>query len=387
MKASGNKVKVLVLSAVVFFAACAVKAQQSYDALKIKSPKHYFNTLLTLDGYRKPSVKLSDTSEFLNQRLKNYGIRQFNLSLCKPLATFESKDTAVISNGHLLFTLNYMALRPQFSGISDHKLTKFGVGLRYIYNTGKKGVWFIEAAPFITRDAANKTAAYFRLASTIVYSHNVSDHFNFRVGVTKSFQWGNRFYWPFIGLRFGRLDKVHLSIQFPRSINFNVPLNSKLVFSFYTKPQGGMFNFSNKDSLYFNFNDKVFNFTRYELNSGLRLDVRAGKHFHFYVATGISSRNNITFYSERSNSKRPRAPYRSYFYSQNPRPTGFLNLGLVFIFGKTKSYYNNKNMYDAIQLGNMQDDNGNAQIPLMVKKKRSDANLESVQDLVDYNDF
>ncbi|MGZ4089949.1 MAG: hypothetical protein ACXVNO_04460, partial [Bacteroidia bacterium] len=68
---------------------------------------------------------------------------------------------------------------------------------------------------------------YFRLASTIVYSYNKSDRFNWRIGVTKSFMWGNRNYLPFIGLRFGRLDKTNLSIQFPRNISVNIPVNQK----------------------------------------------------------------------------------------------------------------------------------------------------------------
>lgn len=385
MKTAIYNLKVLALAGTIFFSSL-LRAQESYKALDPKTPRHFFNTVLTLDGYRKPSAKLKDTSDAISRRLKSYGIRQFYLSLCAPLATFDSKDTNVVANGHLLLTVNYMALRPQFQGISDHRLTKFGVGLRYIYNTGKKGVWFVEAAPFVTRDVSFRSAAYYRLASTLIYSHNVNDHFNLRVGITKSFLWGNRFYWPFLGLRVGRLDGVHLSIQFPRSIQFNVPLGRKVLMSIYTRPQGGMFNFSNKDSLYFNTNDAVFNFTRYELNTGLRLDVRVTKHFNFYLAGGISSRNNITFYSESANTRFRRLPYRRYFYEQNTPTTVFFNFGLVFIFGKTRSYYNDKNLYDAIDLNNT-DNNGNAQIPVTGKKKRSDANLESVQDLVDYNDF
>lgn len=362
-------------------------AQTSYKTLDLKTPKHYFNTVLSLDGYRKPEVQLKDTSEPLNRRLKSYGIRQFNLNLCAPLVTIDGKDTTVMSNSHILLTVNYNSLRPQFSGISDHRLTKFGVGLRYIYNTGKKGVWFFEVSPFATRDVTFRSAVTYRMASTVVYSHNASERLNFRVGISKSFQWGNRFYWPFIGLRLGRLDKAHISIQFPRNVEFVLPVGHKVILSMYARPQGGMYNFSNQDSLYFNTSDKVFNFTRYELNSGLRVDVRASKHFNFYLAIGTSSRNNITFYSERANARHPRLPYRRYFYTQDVPRTGFLNLGLVFVFGKTRSYYNNKNLYDAADLQNNVDQSGNPRIPLPAKKKRSDANLESVLDLVDYNEL
>ena len=47
----------------------------------------------------------------------------------------------------------------------------------------------------------------------------------------------------------------------------------------------------------------------------------------------------------------------------------YLNTGLVFKFGKTRSYLNNQNIYDAIDLNNTVGagdnaiDNGNTQIP------------------------
>lgn len=368
------------------FLCCGVKAQESYTLTGAKTPKHYFNTLIVLDAYRKPQQAIKDTADVISRRLKNYGVKQTDLSFCTPLFTRDDVDSNVISNSHLLLTGNYVVLRPVFDGISDHRLVKFGIGLRYIYNTGKKGIWFIDVAPFATWDAANRSDKYRRLASTIIYSHNVSDRFNWRLGVTKSFLWGNRFYWPFIGLRVGRLDKVNLSIQFPRFINLSIPMGSKLILSIYSKAQGGMYNFSNSDSLYYKKQDATFNFTRYEINSGLRLDVRIGKIFSFYAAAGLSTRNNITFYSERANKGRSRAPYRTYFYSANTAPTGYLNLGLVFKFGKTKSYFNNRNLYDAINLGSTMDGNGNAQIPL-TPRQRSQANLESMRDLLDYNDF
>jgi hypothetical protein len=186
-------------------------------------------------------------------------------------------------------------------------------------------------------------------------------------------------------LRFGRLDKCHLSIQFPRNIVLNLPLSSKLIFSFYTKPQGGMYNFSNHDSLYPKKTTATFNFTRYEINSGLRIDARFTNNFNFFVSLGVSSRNQIVFYSESANTKRPRAPYRNYFYSQAIQPTLFLDLGLVFKFGKTRSYYNDKNLYDAMNLNGIMTADNNAQIP--IPNKKSDLNLETVRDLVDYNDF
>jgi hypothetical protein len=149
-----------------------------------------------------------------------------------------------------------------------------------------------------------------------------------------------------------------------------------------------MFNFSNSDSLYFKRTSETFHFTRYEVNTGFRFDVRLSSHFNFYIASGISSRNNITFYSEDANRRR-RAYYNRYFYSKNVAPSLYFNFGLVLKFGKVRSYYNNKNIYDALDINNAVDlnSNGNVQIPLSPARKKSDFNLQSVSDLIDYNDF
>jgi len=374
-----------------FFILVSTKvfSQNAFDSLKIKSPKHYFNTLISLDSYRKPDRPFKDTSDLISKRLKRYGIKQLSFYFHAPLYTKDkTSGDGTIQNTHILLTGNFVSLRPVFDGLRDHNLIKFGVGLRYIYNTGKKGVWFVDMSPFVTRDITYPSSKpYYRLASTIVYSHNVSDKFNWRLGATKSFMWGNRLYLPFLGLRIGRLDKVNLSVQFPRSISLNVPMGSKVIFSFYSRSQGGMYNFSNVDSLYYKKNVQTFHFSRYEINTGGRFDFRVTRNFNFYVATGLSTRNTISFYSDNANKKR--VFYNKYFYSKSVAPTLFFNFGLVLKFGKTRSYYNNKNIYDAIDLNNTSSPNnaGNAQIPLTPKKKISDLNLKSVEDLVDYNDF
>ncbi|MGZ3901634.1 MAG: hypothetical protein ACXVDC_15005, partial [Bacteroidia bacterium] len=285
--------KVLMFISAFFLLLQRIEAQNSYDSLHIKTPKHYFKTIIVCDAYRKPNQEINDTMDFLSRKLKSYGVNQFNFSLITPLATFEkpSTDSTIPKkNTHLLLTANYMRLQPIFNGIPTHNLVKAGIGVRVIVNSGKKGVWFIDASPFMTKDATYASSQpYFRLASTIVYSYNKSDRFNWRIGVTKSFMWGNRNYLPFIGLRFGRLDKTNLSIQFPRNISVNIPVNQKMVISFYTKPQGGMFNFSNHDSLYYMGADKTFHFTRYVINTGFRADVRVSNWFNFYAAFGFST--------------------------------------------------------------------------------------------------
>lgn len=363
-------------------------AQQSFDSLKVKMPKHYFNTLIVIDTYNKPEKGI-DSNNAISKRLKTYGVKQSNISFQIPLFTKDVKglyaDSNIIANHHLLLTGTFLSLRPQFEGLEEHRLVKRGIGLRYIYNTGQKGLWFFDLAPFVTKDITYKSKAYARMSSTIVYSYNFSERFNMRGGITKSFLWGNRYYLPFIGIRFGRLDQMNVSIQFPRSININLPINNHVIFSIYTKPHGGMFIFSNQDSLYFNKSASSFHFTRYELNTGLRFDLRL-KHFNFYTALGFSTRNNITLYSEKRNTGNV-GSYNTYFYTKKLPSTLYLNLGLLIKIGKTRSIYNNRNLYDAVDLNNTVGlPNQNTQIPIPAKKTGK-TNLESIQDLIDYNDF
>lgn len=371
-------------------------SQHAYDSLRIKTPKHYFQTQIYFDAYRKPNQNIIDSTSILDDRLKSYGIRQLNLGFCTPIKTnqFISADSSIYTNTHYLLTGHLLSLRPQFNGIAQHNLVKLGLGLRIIHNTGKKGLWFIDIAPFFTRDVTFRDRnGYLRLANSFIYSYNFSPRFNLRAGLTKSFLWGNRNYLPYIGMRIGKLDGVHFSLQIPKNISLNIPINRNNRISIFTRPQGGMFTFSNKDSLYyFNREADFFNFTRYEILSGLRYDAAFGKVFSMYIALGLSTRNNITFYSESANANRPRAPYRKYFYMKDFGPTGFINLGMVFKFGKTKSYYNQHNMYEAMDLNNSEGIGNNTtlnpfNIPVHENVKKSKLNLADVQDLIDANDF
>jgi hypothetical protein len=357
------------------------------DTVIHKLPKHYFNTVISLDLYRKPEKNLP-RAQPAARKLRTYGISQGLLSFYTPLYTKELEGWDSLSRGnvHLLLTGNYMSFRPEFAGLKDHNLIKLGIGLRFIYNTGKKGVWFFDAAPFLTRDVAFTSQPYLRLSSTVVYSHNSSLNFNWRIGITKSFLWGNRYYLPFIGLRIGRLDGVNFSVQIPRLVQLSIPVSRSFIVTIYSKAQGGVFNFSNQDTIYYKGPKATLHFARYEVNSGLRFDVRAGSHFNMYFAAGVSSQNNISFYSESANQSNVGAAYSRYVFTMNTPPTPFVDLGITLKFGKTRSIYGNKNMYDAIDMGNVQDGNSNIQIPIN-KGKLKDLNLESVRDLVDYNDF
>ncbi|MGE0567289.1 MAG: DUF6268 family outer membrane beta-barrel protein [Bacteroidia bacterium] len=374
--------------------------QSIYDSIKIKEPKHYFNTVIFADFYNKPEQAINDSnsfSEFISDRLKTYGIKQNVIGFYTPIATVKKfkHDSVTYSNTHYLLTGHLMSLQPKFEGLATHNLVKVGVGLRIVHNSGKKGVWFIDFSPFVTKDVTFKDdKGYFRMANSLIYSHNFSPRFNLRLGFTKSFLWGNRNYLPYLGLRLGRLDKFHFTMQIPKNIAFNFPINNKAMISLYSKPQGGMFTFSNKDSLYyFNREAKYFYFSRYEILTGLRFDGSIGNNFSYYVALGTSSKNRIAFYSEKANnSNDPSKQYKTYFYFKDFKSTGFLNLGLVFRFGKTKSVFNNRNLYDVMDLNNtigVGDNNINpgSRIPIEQSIKQSKLNLADIQDLIDANDF
>lgn len=377
------------LNFLILFLGCAAQgsAQSAFDSLKIKLPKHYFQTVISVDGYRKPERNL-DTAKNIGKRLQTYGIKQTTFSFYSPLVT-EDKYLAdsTIQNTHLLLTGTIMSLRPQFAGVSDHNLVKAGIGLRYIYNTGKKGIWFFDISPFITKDVTYASQAYYRLASAIIYSRNPSEKFAWRVGAIKSFQWGNRLYLPFVGLRFGALNKVHLSIQFPRYLSLNIPVGAHSFFSYYGMAQGGMYNFSNADSLYPVKTERTFQFARREMNHGFRYDYRGTKWFGCYVALGISSRNNITFYSERANRVRKALNYDTYFFTTKAPATLYLNLGLVFKFGTARSSFNNKNLMEAQDLMNAPSGNYGNNLRNLNAVKQNKLNLSDVQELVDYSDF
>ena len=381
--------------------SCSFYAQDSTKQKKIKEPKHFFNTTISLDYYGKPNIDLNlkgmNMSELaIGQHLKSYGIAQSNLSFYTPLATINkfNKDSSVNSNFHLLFTGNYIVLQPQFAGITNHTLVKYGLGIRAIYNTGKKSIFFFETSPFVTQDLTYPSDGIIRLSGTLLWSFSPTDGFNFRLGATKSFMWGNRFYLPFVGIRIGKLDKVNFSLQFPRIASLNIPISNAVRFSVFTKPQGGVYNFSNYDTIYKLNNDKANNtihFGRYEVLTGLRLDVVPNKWLNFYLATGFSTGNYMAFYSNTYN-KGNDLEYWD-FFSTTPGNTYFINAGLTLRFGKTKSYYNNRNIYEVIDLNNTIDpgDNninpGNGNIPILKKKKPERVKPSEVQDLIDLNDF
>ena len=107
--------------------------------LIIKPAKHYFKTSIYSDFYTNSKRDLAEKS-FTSKKLKTYKLNQYILGFNTPIFTTTSynKDSTIISNFHLLLTGSYAVVSPIFSGIKNHYLNKTSLGIRMIYNNGKK---------------------------------------------------------------------------------------------------------------------------------------------------------------------------------------------------------------------------------------------------------
>lgn len=364
------------------------------DSIKtVKPPKHYFNKTIFADYYVTGQRKL-DTLSTISKKLISYQVSQFSIGYNFPIITkdFYNKDSTQISNLHLLISGNYTKLNLDFGGISKHDLTNLSIGCRGFYNNGKKSIFFAEVTPFVTRDNGYQYTRTYRLATTVLYNCSVNEYFSFRLGYTRSFLWGNRYHLPYMGIRVGKLDKTNLSVQFPRSITFNVPLGKYIRTSLYTKPQGGLYTFANVDSIQVgnNTENKKLYFGRYEFLSGLRVDFLPSKFFYFYLSGGFTTQNKISFYP----TPRTKDKGSSYSkgYSDKVKKNIYVNFGLVFRFGKTKSIYNNLQIYNALDMENNLNPenngvhNGNGNIPFPASKIKKN-NPDEVLDLIETQDL
>ena len=370
----------------------AFNAADSISPTPVKLPKHYFNQVLYFDYYLTGKRNL-DTTNLISKRLKSYQVNQFAMGYNIPVYTqdYYNKDSTRISNFHLLLTTSYSRLDLNFGGISQHTLSKFSIGARAVYNNGKKSIFFVEFSPFTTQDIGHSYTKTTRLASTVLYNYAANDYFSFRVGYTRSFFLGNRYSLPYIGIRVGKLDGINFSIQFPRAITFTIPMGPHVRTSLFTRPQGGLYTFANTDSLKIGSiyeNNKLY-FGRYEFLSGVRVDIQTSRFFNMYFSSGFTTRNKILFhYAAPVNSI---TPYRK-TYMEDVKGSIFLNLGFVFRFGKTKSVYNNRQMYEAMDINNTVSPaengsyNGNGDIPPPVYKIRKNATAE-VLDLIEVQDL
>ena len=385
-------------------------SQGDTAAKKVKLPKHYFTPTIYTDFYNTPQIDirltdakgvlLKDDQLDMAKRLKTYQYSQSVGGFYFPLVTKERiHEDQHISNFHLLATGSYMLSMPRFGGTKDHNLLKVSLGMRGIYNTGKKGIWFFDATPFMSGDLSVSGTMISRWASTFVYDRMVSPRFSYRVGLTRTFILGNRYHLPYLGVRIGKVDRAYLSIQFPRFISFSFPIGSKFRMSIYSKATGSLLAMGNTDSLYNGTNgksntiDKTIIFGRYDGNTGFRFDYNLNKHFTFYAAFGGANLRAVALFSNQYNAKN-NAEKLVPFFGQKLDKVGYVNFGFTIRIGQAKSVYGNHNMYEVfntnstIDTGDNNTNTGDGNVPTETKKKTI-VNLKTkdVQDLIEAQDL
>ncbi len=380
---------------------------------KVKIPKHYFAPTFYVDLYSIGKSKfvtkgLTPQQKELAAKLGAYQYSQTIAGFYLPFKTVEKvRPDGTVKNWHWLFTGNYMLAMPRFSGISDHNLVKVSLGVRAIYNSGRKGIWFLDASPFVSGDVSAQGTFATRWATTVLYDRIVSQHFSFRVGYTRTFVLGNRFHLPYIGFRVGKLDRTYFSMQFPRGMTFSTPLGHKARFSIFTRPTGSMLTMANSDSLYNGLTNKgrldsTIIFGRYDGLFGFRFDYNPNRHVSLFLEFGRSAIRAVGLFSRQYNSPNGQPVkdnvqmYKSFFASPL-QGNGFLSLGITVRIGKTRSVYNNYNMYEVfnanstIAPGDNNHNTGDGNIPTEVKlrKKKEATNLDTkdVQDLIEAQDL
>lgn len=377
---------------------------QADSTKKIKAPKHYFTPTIFSDYYVTPErylyrkhlkpFKLTEDARISNH-LKTYQYSQLEGGFYFPILTRDYEGAnGTTANFHLLVTGSYLMALPQFAGINDHNLLKACAGIRGIYNTGKKGIWFFDATPFINTDLYSSSTTTYRWGSVVLYDYMANPKLSFRVGFIRTFVLGNRYHLPYFGIRIGRLNRSYVSIQFPRNITYSFPMGRIMRGSIYAKPMGGIFNMANSDTVYYkNPNEKTIFYGRYEMNYGFRIDINFNKHFSLFVAAGFTGIKHLAFYSNEDNVNQK---FRlNPFYNDVFKSSGFANFGFTLRIGRAKSIYNNYTMYEVFNLNstlgigdNNNNSSGNGNIPNEIKKK-SEANLKikDVQDLIEAQDL
>jgi len=372
---------------------------QADSTKKIKAPKHYFTPTIFSDYYTTPQKNLNQKFRKVNgdptirKHLANYQYSQLVGGFYFPIMTkdYNHADGST-GNFHLLGTGSYMMAMPRFGGTSDHNLLKASIGIRGIYNSGRKGIWFVDVTPFMSTDLSAQSNTVYRWASTILYDYMANPSLSFRFGATRTFILGNRTFLPYFGMRIGRLDNIYLSIQFPRSVTFSFPMGKYLRGSVYFKPMGGLFNMANNDSIYPKNKDNTIIYGRYELINGFRLDANFNKHISVFVSAGYTGVKSLAFYSQ-AEDKNNRFVLHD-FYNEKISGGLFFNAGFTLRIGRAKSIYNNYNMYETfnlnstIDVGDNNSNTGDGNIPSPLKnKEKSNLKIKDVQDLIEAQDL
>lgn len=355
-------------------------------ASKSKKIKRYIRPCIYLNTYATPNKEI-----LKKQRLSTYGFKSSILGVYVPLYTHTwfRKDSVTLSTLHFLATGNSETAKTNFGGLSKSpEFYKMGIGLRTIYSSGNKNVWFFDISPFMAEDNFTYLPTW-RYSATIVYNRTVSENFSWRLGYTKTYLFGEGLNLPFIGCRIGPLDDAHVSIQLPRSVTFDFPMGSKFWGSIFVKPVGGRYNFIYPDSSFNKINNTI-QFGHFEFISGYTLDFRPNRNISLNLSMGLVTQRHIAF---ADNDNANGTGYQP-FFNARVAPSLFVSIGASIRFGASRKINKNYELYDVLDMNNMFDpgDNNrrptNGDIPRNAEKvKVNNIQYQDIKDLIQETDL
>ena len=366
--------------------------QMVSDSSPQKSVQNYIRPAFFLNTFRTNPVKF-------NKLGTSYAFSQTDLGFYMPLFTKTAwnESNQVYQTFHFLLTGNFLIARPEVELLKTTlapKIFKPGIGLRAIYANGKKNTWFVDVSPFVAQDGYTINNPTLRFASIVLFNRTVSRNFSYRIGMLKTFVFGEALPLPILGVRLGPLDGVYLNIHLPRNISLNFPLGSHLDGSAFFKPMGGVYNFRKGDNSILSWEkgniSAIEQFRRKEYLSGLQISYSSGSNFSIYIGGGLVTNRKVILLADK---KAGRVADSLWVQLDN---SVFINFGLTLKFGEAKRMVNNLQMYDVFDLNNsMQPGDNNSSSPNMdIPRKNEKAadqlqNLQyqDVKDLFDTNDL
>lgn len=347
-----------------------------------KAPRRYFRPAVYSNAFMTPASPVT----LDGAPTGNFKYTHFNAGYLVPLYTESWITDKGNYNGnfHVLSGANYLRAYPSYSEFSaNYPLFKFSWNIRFIYNTGRKSIWFASLSPFISQDDQTFGKPELRYAAALVYNRTVSKNFSYRLGAYRSYILGGRIiYFPVVGLRIGPLDGTWFSFQFPKYASFNFQMGPKFRGSIFAKPSGTIFNYSD-----FAGKSDVVKFRRYELLVGYLIQFRMNSHVQLHMGSGWATNRFISFSDNKGNTG------NDLFQNQmNAASSLFITGGITIRFGKSISIANDINMFDVFDLNNTFDigSSGDASPDAeMQGKERPSQTIQyrDIQDLISEEDI
>lgn len=280
------------------------------------------------------------------RKKRKYTFAQDNIGFFMPLYTSSwfKEDEVSIASLHILGVADMVSYRPRVTFANESfKIARFSVGGRMFYSDGHKSIFYIGITPFSSRDLRSQNLHLTSITGAAIYSRTVSRTFAYRLGISNSYTFGVLLPLPVAGIRVGALDKVHLSVQFPRNIELDIPAGKNTTISVFARSMGGLYNISMEDTLIATTIKKA-RLARFEIVNGAQANFRVGDHFSLYIGSGIASRRRVNFsYKKKGDDQWQYARYKV--------PASlFFTFGLSVRFGKAKQVYNDAHMYNMFEL-------------------------------------